>query len=257
MKMSVRNLVLGSSLEPWARRVYRRFGGAPSRNERYDEQAIQVMRRVLTAGSNCVDVGCHKGSMLRHMLKLAPQGHHHAFEPLPSLYRELVRHYPAVAVHNVALGQFAGEAAFQHVVSRPAYSGFRRRDYGATEETVKTITVHTERLDSIIPPDERIDFIKIDVEGAELEVLTGAIETISRNRPVVVFEHGIGAAEYYGSTTDDIYSLLHDRSGLDVSLLGAWLAGDAPLSRAEFATQFIEGTNYYFMAHPKRDAGAV
>jgi FkbM family methyltransferase len=258
MKMSVRNLVAGSSLEPWARRVYRQFGGTPTRNELYDDQTVEVMRCVLTADSNCIDVGCHKGSMLRHMLKLAPGGRHHAFEPLPSFYRELVRRYPpTVRFHNLALGQSAGEADFQHVVSRPAYSGFRRRDYGSTAETVEAITVRTERLDSIIPPDEHIDFIKIDVEGAELEVLGGAIETIGRSRPVVVFEHGIGAAEYYGSTTEDIYSLLHDRCELDVSLLGAWLANERPLTRAEFASQFVEGTNYYFMAHATSDTPTI
>ena len=55
------------------------------KNEIYDRQACELMSRVLSADSNCVDVGCHQGQFLREFLKYAPRGRHFAFEPLPHL----------------------------------------------------------------------------------------------------------------------------------------------------------------------------
>jgi hypothetical protein len=44
------------------------------------------------------------------------------------------------------------------------------------------------KLDDLVPTLKHVDFIKIDVEGAELEVLKGALELIGRNKPVLIIE---------------------------------------------------------------------
>lgn len=44
-----------------------------------------------------------------------------------------------------------------------------------------------------------IDFVMIDVEGDELQMLRGNVRTIARGRQTVVLEHDIGAADYYGT----------------------------------------------------------
>ena len=105
-----------------------------------------------------------------------------------------------------------------------------------------------ERLDSVISPDARIDFIKIDVEGAEGLVLTGAAQTIAWNRPYVVLEHGRRSSLDFGVSSQQVYDLLVERCGLRVSLLAAWPAGARPLTRFEIAAQ----REWYFVAHPPR-----
>ncbi len=60
-------------------------------------------------------------------------------------------------------------------------------------------------------PDYRPDVIKIDVEGAEQQVLEGALETLRRHRPIVIFEHGTGSAEAFGTCPGDIYQLLREQ----------------------------------------------
>jgi hypothetical protein len=52
--------------------------------------------------------------------------------------------------------------------------------------------------------------IKIDVEGAELLLIRGARETIAKNKPVIVFEHGLGGADSYGHTPEQVFDLLID-----------------------------------------------
>ncbi|MDD5557865.1 MAG: FkbM family methyltransferase [bacterium] len=224
-----------------------------TRDDAYNRQTVAVMERCLGKGSNCVDVGCHTGMFLREIIRIAPEGRHFAFEPLPECYRYLVENFgsfPHLRIYDVALGNTAGPVPFKFVVSNPGYSGFRRRRYDRADEKVEEITVRADLLDNILPPALPIHFIKIDVEGAELQVIQGAAGTIRSWKPVVVFEFGLGAADWYGTTPDMMFDLLAGEFGMQVSLMEGWLAGGEPLSRAAFNEQFSRGMNYYFMAHP-------
>ena len=222
-------------------------------NQLYDKQTVEVMRRMLHKDSNCIDIGCHTGVMLDKILEIASEGFHYGFEPLPDLYNHLVRKYANsgnVEIRNSALSESSGVVTFQHVISNPGYSGLRRRKYDHLNEEIREITVMTERLDDVIPALMSISFIKIDVEGAELQVLKGAVETVKRCRPVIVFEHGLGAADYYGTTPEDVFDLLVDGCGFRCFIMEDWLSsnGQDNLVRTEFASEFRSGRNYYFMA---------
>ncbi len=250
--MRLNQLIIGSPLERIARRAYRLFKTTPAdapENATYDEQTFEVMRRCLRKDSNGIDIGCHKGFILKEMLKLAPAGVHYAFEPIPELCRELRSSFPGVNVHDVALNDSVGSAPFQHVTSNPGYSGLRQRRYDRPHEDIEEIRVKTDLLDNIIPLDLAVDFIKIDVEGAEYQVLKGAVNTIRRSKPIVVFEHGLGAADCYGTTPEEVYDLLTAQCGLQISLMQDWLKRGGSLSREDFAKQFYRGLNFYFMAH--------
>jgi FkbM family methyltransferase len=208
------------------------------------------MRRCLRIDSNCIDIGCHQGSFLHEMLRFAPEGHHYAFEPIPNLYQELVKHFPKVEIYDIALSNNKAETSFQFVTSNPGYSGLKRRKYDRSDEVIEQITVKTDLLDSIIPENVPISFIKMDVEGGELGVFQGAVKTIGKNRPLIVFEHGLGAADFYKTTPDQVYDLLTNTCSLHVSLMSDWLADKNPLERQEFRDHFYTQGNYYFLAHP-------
>jgi FkbM family methyltransferase len=250
LKESAKKAVTGTWLEAPARWLWSRLQRAGDvALDLEDVWTIDVMSRVLEDDSNCVDIGCAKGKILSHMLRLAPRGTHFAFEPQPQDADELRRCFPSVRVQELALGDFHGESDFQQVVTNPGYSGFRRRRYPSEHETVATIRVRVEKLDDVIPDDVPIRFVKIDVEGAELLVLRGAREILRKQRPCVVFEHGKGAAEYYDTTPQNVYDFLVGTCALRVSLLPDWLAGKPPLDRDGFASQF-GGRHWYFIAHP-------
>ena len=124
-------------------------------------------------------------------------------------------------MHEVALAAGTGVSEFHHVVTNDSYSGLRGRRYDRPRESVEVISVATARMDDVIPADLPIAFVKIDVEGGELGVLAGAQRTLARWAPVVVFEHGLGAADYYGTRPEDVYAALSDVE-LTVSL---WIDG--------------------------------
>ena len=220
---------------------------------KYDRQTVAVMQKVLTKDSNCIDVGCYEGRILREILNYAPCGRHFAFEPIPRLaqaLKETFLPFENVQVFDVALSDAAGTSTFQHVISAESYSGLRRRRYDRPREDVVEIRVKTGLLDDLIPQHISIHFIKVDVEGAELQVFRGGVQTISRTKPVIVFEHGLGAADYFGVKPDEVYDLLVNVCGLRVSLMDRFLSGCASLSRDAFRRQFHTNKNFYFVAYP-------
>ena len=220
-------------------------------NTLYDAQTAAILEKVLARDSSCIDVGCHQGLILDMILRLAPAGRHHAFEPLPHLFAGLKAKYagmPNVSLHEVALSDAPGEATFQHVVSNPGYSGLLRRHYDRPDEQVVEIKVRLARLDDVLPADLPVRLVKIDVEGAELQVLQGALRMLARCKPFVVFEHGRGAADCYGTRPEQVFDLFAG-CGMRLSLMGDWLQGGASLGREAFVDQFDAARNYYFLAH--------
>lgn len=225
-------------------------GIAPPIADRYDRLTFQVIQRLLRPDAFCIDVGCHTGAILEKMMECAPQGKFWGFEPLPHLYKQLRRQYRQanVRLFDTALSDRAGNVDFNYVVSNPGYSGLQRRRYDRPKEIERTIRVQTERLDALLGPEEKVDFMKIDVEGAELQVLQGALQTIRRHQPAIVFEHGLGAADCYGTRPEDIFELLATTCKLHLYLLDEWLDGKESLSRSQFCEQFEKALNYYFLA---------
>lgn len=220
-----------------------------TKNHEYDLQAKQVLRKALTPTSNCIDVGCHEGEFIDLFLKFAPNGKHVGFEPLPDYYEHLKKNYPSnCSFHNLALSNEKGTSTFNYVISNPAYSGLQKRKYDKEGEQDTTIMVDKDRLDAIIPTTDRVDFIKIDVEGGEYQVLQGAMQLLQRHKPIVIFEHGLGAADVYHTTPEMIYDLFKE-CGMQVSLMKFWLKGKASFDKTAFCKQFYQNLNYYFIAY--------
>jgi FkbM family methyltransferase len=224
-----------------------------NQNELYDLQTIRVMQRILNPDSNCIDIGCHTGVFLDEIIKFSPVGSHFAFEPIPSLFLELSEKFSTnekVTISNVAASDKSGEVSFQHVVSNPGYSGLKRRRYDRENEIVQEITVKSELLDNVVPLDVKIDLIKIDVEGAEFQVLRGASKILKRSNPVLIFEHGLGAADYYGTKPEDLFDFLVGECNYAIFIMEEWLSSNRAkhLDKAEFCDEFNSGRNFYYMS---------
>ncbi len=222
-----------------------------TKNMAYDAQTKQIIKRVCHNGNNCIDIGCHKGEIMDLFLQQSPNGQHMGFEPIPSLYEALRQKYKNTAcdIRAIALSNQKGQTSFQFVRSNPAYSGLLKRRYQHEHEEIEEIRVDTDLLDNCVPADQPVQLIKIDVEGGEWQVLQGAVQTITRNKPYIIFEHGLGASEFYGATPAKIFALLSG-CGLQVSTLKHWLDGKPSLSLPAFEEQFTRKINYYFIAHP-------
>lgn len=229
----------------------RRFlPGHVRRDIRDHELLVALLERELEADSDCLDAGAHDGSVLAELVRIAPRGRHMAWEPLPEHAERLRTRFPGVDVRPAALSDRAGEREFVHMLDNPGWSGFRARPVpgGSREQRLR---VACERIDDALPPDIHPALLKVDVEGAELELLLGARETLSRHRPLVVFEHGRGSADHYGATPERLHGLLAGELGYEIG----GLDGDGPYDSRAFARLFESGERVNFVARaPRRRA---
>jgi FkbM family methyltransferase len=224
-----------------------------TRNQKYDAYTKKILQLCLKSDSNCIDIGCHKGEILDLIIKGSPSGKKIGFEPIPELYLFLTEKYsgdPLVSIYSTALYDKKGTTSFQHVLSAPAYSGIKRRKYEGKHVDIDQITVETDLLDHFIPGDLRIDLMKIDVEGAEFRVLKGGAATLTRCKPVVIFEFGLGAADFYNSKPDELHAFLTGECGMKISTLKGYLDHAPALTEEQFCRMFNEGSEYYFVGHP-------
>ena len=224
-----------------------------TRNLRYDILTKKILQRELSGTANCVDVGAHKGEILDLFLQFAPQGKHSAFEPIPPLFNELTKNYGSrVNVHPYALSNRSGNMLFNVVLDAPAYSGLQRREYASSNPTIETIEVEVRPLDDVLQSRSfPIQLIKIDVEGGELDVLKGAQHILSNDKPLLIFEFGKGASEYYGTMPHHLFDFL---SSLDYALwtLGEFWENKKPLDAMQLKQTYESGSDYYFVARCTR-----
>jgi FkbM family methyltransferase len=224
---------------------------ALTKNERYDRLTKRVIDKYCQNNSNCIDIGAHEGRILAMMLAAAPNGRHHAFEPIPALFEQLKKSFGARAIlYSQALSNQSGLSNFNLVLSNPALSGIKKRPYWKTEID-SNIQVRTALLDHLIGPDEQIDLIKMDVEGAELLVIEGAINTITRCKPLILFECGQLGGITYDFSAKDAFDLLDLRLKYQIFTLDGWLKQKSALNFTEFQQYFDQGTEFFFLAKPK------
>lgn len=246
LRRNLLNLVTDSPVEPLLRAAYARLN---IRAADTDRRLTELIRAELKPNSNCLDIGCYRGQILREIVRAAPAGRHVAFEPIPANCRYLRRRFPEVEIRCCALSDEFGETNFHYVRGRPARSGLRRGRYPDPDESVEEISVPVTTLDRALIPGSRVDFVKIDVEGAELQVLRGAQQLLLDQHPTLVFEHTAQAAGAYGTSSCDIFELFHSL-GYELAALNVEVASGS-LSR-ELFVHLAQGAKTDYVARHAR-----
>lgn len=222
-----------------------------TQNLKYDRYTELIIKNEVHSQSVCIDVGAHKGEILDLIIKKSPNKKHFAFEPIPLFYNGLKEKYgDSIQVFPYALSDIEGSSTFQFVKNAPAYSGIKQRDYKVKNPEIEKINVDLKKLDDVIPENQHIDLIKIDVEGAEFQVLKGGVRTIQKSKPLIIFECGLGASEFYGTSPEELYTFIEEELGLKLSTLVNFIHKKPQLQKEEFIKHYKDGSEYYFIMHP-------
>jgi len=172
-------------------------------------------RSRLNEESVCCDIGANVGYYSLLFASLAPKGMVHSFEPVPLNFyvlctNRLLNSFSNLIANPCAVGDVSGSVEF--VVSRD--SAFSSLVDTKIKPMAMEISVPITTLDSYCEKNgiERIDVLKVDVEGAEGRVLTGA-ERVLRNHAshprTVMMELYEPMLSRYGSCIDDILQKMH------------------------------------------------
>jgi len=149
----------------------------------------------LRPGMIVVDIGAHHGYYtLLASRKVGPRGFVLAVEPSPRERKRLRLHLQInrcknVQIENHALGEAEGTAELYLV--RGTDTGCNSLREPNVAQPTDRVAVSVERLDRVLQDHriEAVDFMKLDVEGAELSVLKGAHDLLNRRpRPVILIE---------------------------------------------------------------------
>jgi FkbM family methyltransferase len=152
-----------------------------------------VLAPFLKRGSVALDVGANLGLMtgvLSHLV--GPDGHVHSFEPSPTTHRKLAALVAEnkllnVTTHNLGCSDEEGQLHL-NLTENSGYSSLRSaNEIGSGVKEIQVVQVVT--LDDYLAVRlKRLDLIKIDTEGFEDRVLSGARHLLRRFRPVVYIE---------------------------------------------------------------------
>ncbi len=168
-----------------------------------------------------MDVGAHAGQFTKLFSAMVPGGHVHAFEPggyALSLLRRVVRlkRLTNVTVHPFGLGDVPGTRELHVPLKDSGSVGFGLSYIGEQETDARPAiaeTVEIRSLDEVVRTHAiaRTDFVKLDIEGYELRMLTGARETLERFQPAIFVEMVDGHLARCGDSARGLAEFLRDR----------------------------------------------
>ncbi len=175
-----------------------------------DHLATRLITRICEPGRAFIDIGAHIGSVISSVQKHVPTATIIAIEAIPEKAVHLRRSFPTAQVHQVALGNLEGNVKFFIDTKQSGYSSLSRPAERDADKFIE-ITVPMTSLDQLVDSNI-IDAIKIDVEGAELDVLRGSVCTIARNRPIIMYESGPSASGQIDSEKTPLWQFFRDNS---------------------------------------------
>ena len=156
------------------------FGGA------YNDALALRLTAALCEGT-FLDIGAHIGSVSAAVLRRHPGTDIIAIEAVPEKAAWLRQRFPSIDVRECAVSDRRGRATFHVDLDQPGYSSLLGTP---SEHHSRAIEVEVVPLDELLPQ-QSVSLIKIDVEGAEIDVLRGASALTARCQPLFVFESAV------------------------------------------------------------------
>lgn len=186
-------------------------------HENFEQEERAFVLQFFKPGMVVLDVGAHHGLYtLLASRKVGTGGQVIAFEPSPRELRRLRWNLVLNRCRNVHLEPLAvsrTEGIAELHVCLGQETGCNSLRPPAVSEPVRKVRVTTTTLDSYLRKNgiTKVDFMKLDVEGAELEVLQGAIELLTALKPVILCELADLRTEPWGYRSVEIYDFLEAR----------------------------------------------
>ncbi|MFC1850233.1 FkbM family methyltransferase [candidate division CSSED10-310 bacterium] len=185
----------------------------------FEQQETKFVKQILKPGMVFIDVGANMGYYSLLAAKLVGQaGQVHSFEPNPRMFQELTYNvelngFSNISLNSQALADKPGQARLsRYDKGEEVYCSLSNSSYPGAE-IIGYDDVSVQTLDNYINKNgiDKVDLIKIDVEGAELMVLQGAQNLLSDSRKLIVMlEFDQRLCDAFDYTVNDILQTLEE-----------------------------------------------
>jgi FkbM family methyltransferase len=199
----------------------------------FEPNEFAFIDRVLAPGMTVVDVGANDGLYTVFAARrVGPSGRVLAVEPSSRERANLARNVERNKLSNVtvwpsALGAVAGQANLK--IAHGLHAGHNTFGTFAYDDVlaVDSELVAVETLDDVVQRRalEHVDFIKVDVEGAEVGVLQGARQVLMSSRPLLLIEANEPALQAQGTSVQELLTLLRSEFRYDILVFSAHTGG--------------------------------
>ena len=178
-----------------------------------ERKETEYFKRILKRGDIVVDVGAHIGYYtLISGARVGKEGHVYSFEPNPETFKRLKRNVQLNNLNNISLYNI-GLSDKEEFLTLNLPTSINTGTAGITipeNFSGKSLKVKAIPLDKFIEKNniKKVDIIKIDVEGAEIKVLKGMMETIRKFKPKIFIEINNKKLKAAGFSKEEVYNLL-------------------------------------------------
>lgn len=216
----------------------------------YEPEETQVIRRIAEKMDTMLDIGANIGWYSLMASKLNPEATIHSFEPIPATYSHLIHNFSLNAIdhsqcYNYGLSDEPGSFPFYFYPEGGVNASMQNL---ACRDDVSVIDCELRTLDSVLewlPSNNRIDFIKCDVEGNELFVLRGGLKLLSKYKPILLCELLRKWSASFGYHPNEAIDLLQS-----IGYKVYTAASDGKLIQFSRITESTIHTNFFFV-HPE------
>jgi FkbM family methyltransferase len=219
----------------------------------YEQDELLMQLKLIGDGDNILDIGGNYGWYAMRIAKEKPDTHIYSFEPIPDTFNFLNANIRLNALNNIKtfnLGFSNTQGSFDFYFN-PNLSVNASLANVSTNNKIEKISCTVQVLDNFVKDQNiRVDFVKCDVEGAELLVFKGGINMIKEDCPIIFTEMLRKWSSKFDYHPNDIISFFHSLG------YSCFITKEGQLKSFESVNENTQETNYFFL-HNKKHASKI